>query len=102
MARPVAKAGAETVVVADVDADGAWAVAREIGGMAICCDVSSETEVAQLVEKVGIAKGRIDIFCSNAGIGVGGGPEAADADWQRIWDVNVMAHVYAARHVLPA
>ena len=69
--------------------------------MAIRCNVSSEAEVAQLVEKVHIAKGRIDIFCSNAGIAVGGGPEAADADWQRIWDVNVMAHVYVARHVLP-
>src|SRR6266571_8277571 len=69
--------------------------------MAIRCDVSREAEVAQLVEKVQIAKGRIDIFCSNAGIGVGGGPEARDADWQRIWNVNVMAHVFVARHVLP-
>jgi NAD(P)-dependent dehydrogenase (short-subunit alcohol dehydrogenase family) len=96
-----AAAGAETVIVADVDADGAWAVARQIGGMAIRCDVSNEADVAQLVDKVHIAKGRIDIFCSNAGIAVGGGPEAADADWQRIWEVNVMAHVYVARHVLP-
>jgi NAD(P)-dependent dehydrogenase (short-subunit alcohol dehydrogenase family) len=89
------------VIVSDIDPDGAWAVAREIGGMAIRCDVSSENDVAQLVEKVEIAKGRIDIFCSNAGIGVGGGPETANAEWQRIWDVNVMAHVYVARHVLP-
>jgi len=89
------------VIVADIDPDGAWTVAREIGGMAIRCDVSDETEVAQLVEKAHIAKGRIDIFCSNAGIGVGGGPETANAEWQRIWDVNVMAHVYVARHVLP-
>jgi len=101
LARRFASAGAEIVVVADMDGDGAWSVAREIGGMAIRCDVSREAEVAQLVEKVQIAKGRIDIFCSNAGIGVGGGPEARDADWQRIWDVNVMAHVYVARHVLP-
>ena len=101
LARRFATAGAEMVIVADVDADGAWAVAREIGGMAIRCDVSRETEVAQLVDKVHVAKGRIDIFCSNAGIGVGGGPEAANSDWQRIWDVNVMAHVYVARHALP-
>jgi NAD(P)-dependent dehydrogenase (short-subunit alcohol dehydrogenase family) len=101
LARRFASAGAEIVIVADVDGDGAWTVAREIGGMAIRCDVSKETDVAQLVEKVGIAKGRIDIFCSNAGIGVGGGPETANAEWQRIWDVNVMAHVYVARHVLP-
>ncbi|MEA2655729.1 MAG: hypothetical protein QOI23_1094 [Chloroflexota bacterium] len=101
MAMRFASAGAETVIVADVDADGAWEVARQIGGMAIRCDVSNEADVAQLVDKVHIAKGRIDIFCSNAGIAVGGGPEAADADWQRIWEVNVMAHVYVARHVLP-
>ena len=101
LARRFASAGAEIVIVADVDADGAWTVAREIGGMAIRCDVSRETEVAQLVEKVEIAKGRIDIFCSNAGIGVGGGPETANDEWQRIWDVNVMAHVYVSRHVLP-
>jgi len=101
LARRFASAGAEIVIVADVDPDSAWAVAREIGGMAIRCDVSRETEVARLVEKVEIAKGRIDIFCSNAGIGVGGGPETANAEWQRIWDVNVMAHVYVARHVLP-
>ncbi|HEY8635374.1 MAG TPA: SDR family oxidoreductase [Candidatus Dormibacteraeota bacterium] len=101
LAMRFASAGAETVIVADVDADGAWAVARQIGGMAIRCDVSSEADVAQLVDKVHIAKGRIDIFCSNAGIAVGGGPEASDADWRRIWDVNVMAHVYVARHVLP-
>lgn len=102
LARRFATAGAETVIVADVDADGAWSVAREIGGMAIRCDVSQESEVAQLIEKVHIAKGRIDIFCSNAGIAVGGGPEAGNSDWQRIWDVNLMAHVYVARHVLPS
>jgi NAD(P)-dependent dehydrogenase (short-subunit alcohol dehydrogenase family) len=102
LARRFATAGAETVIVADVDGDGAWTVAREIGGMAIRCDVSVEADVAQLVEKVHIAKGRIDLFCSNAGIAVGGGPEAENYDWQRIWDVNVMAHVYVARHALPS
>jgi NAD(P)-dependent dehydrogenase (short-subunit alcohol dehydrogenase family) len=101
LARRFASAGAEIVVVADVDPDGAWTVAREIGGMAIRCDVSNETEVAQLVEKVNIAKGRIDIFCSNAGIAVSGGPETPNDEWQRIWEVNVMAHVFVARHVLP-
>ena len=90
------------MVVADVDADAAWVVAREIGGMAVRCDVSREPEVAQLIDKVQTAKGRIDIFCSNAGIAVGGGPETANSEWQRIWDVNVMAHVYVARHLLPA
>jgi len=93
LARRFASAGAEIVVVADIDADDAWSVAREIGGMAIRCDVSNEADVAQLVEKVHIAKGRIDILCSNAGIAVDGGPETANSEWQRIWEVNVMAHV---------
>ena len=101
LARRFAAGGAEAVVVADIDADGAWTVAREIGGMAFKCDVSREDDVAQLVQKVATAHGRIDIFCSNAGIAVDGGPESANKDWQRIWDVNVMAHVYVARHALP-
>ena len=55
-----------------------------------------------LVDATVEAFGPVDLFCSNAGIAVGGGVEAPDADWQRIWDVNVMAHVYAARAVLPS
>src|SRR3989475_4397726 len=101
LARRFAHAGAEAIVVADSDADGAWTVAREIGGMAIRCDVSREEDVANLVLKTLTAKGRIDVFCSNAGIAVGGGPEATTSEWQRIWDVNVMSHVFVARHVLP-
>ncbi len=101
LARKFAKEGAEAVIVADTDADGAWTVAREIGGLAIRCDVSHEDQIVDLVDKVQTAQGRIDIFCSNAGIAVGGGPEAATFDWQRIWDVNLMSHVFVARHVLP-
>jgi NAD(P)-dependent dehydrogenase (short-subunit alcohol dehydrogenase family) len=91
----------EAIVAVDIDADGAQLVARQIGASAIVCDVSSEEDVARLVNEVETAHGRIDIFCSNAGIAVGGGPEAANADWQHIWDVNVMSHVYVARHALP-
>lgn len=101
LARSFAAARAEAVVVADIDGAGAEAVAREIKGTAVACDVSSEQSVSALVAKAESAHGRIDIFCSNAGIAIGGGPEAADRDWQRIWDVNVMSHVLIARHVLP-
>jgi len=101
VARRFAAGGAKAVVVADVDGVAAQAVADEIGGTAVCCDVSRESDVKQLVDGVHAAHGRIDIFCSNAGIAVGGGPEAADEDWQRIWEINVMAHVLVARHVLP-
>ena len=101
LARRFAQAEAEAVIVADVDEDGAQRVAREIGGTAIRCDVSREDDVADLVEKVQKASGRIDIFCSNAGIAVAGGPEASTSDWRRIWDVNLMSHVFVARHALP-
>jgi NAD(P)-dependent dehydrogenase (short-subunit alcohol dehydrogenase family) len=102
LARRFANERAAAVVVVDVNADGATTVAREIGGMAVKCDVSREADVADLVSKVQNAHGRIDIFCSNAGIAVAGGPEAVTSDWQRIWDVNLMSHVFVARHVLPA
>jgi NAD(P)-dependent dehydrogenase (short-subunit alcohol dehydrogenase family) len=101
LARRFASAGAEAVIVADVDLDGASAVAREVHGTAIQCDVSRDADVKKLIDQVEAGHGRIDIFCSNAGIAVGGGPEAADDQWQRIWDVNLMSHVFVARHVLP-
>jgi NAD(P)-dependent dehydrogenase (short-subunit alcohol dehydrogenase family) len=101
LSRRFAAASAEAVIVVDADGDGASNVAREIGGKAIRCDVSKEEEVADMVKVVLTANGRIDIFCSNAGIAIGGGPEASTADWQRIWEVNVMAHVFVARYVLP-
>ena len=101
LARRFASEGAEAVVVADIDGRGAAATADEIGAMSAGCDVSREADVLRLVEHVMSKYGRIDVVCSNAGIAVGGGPEAPDSEWQRIWEVNVMAHVYIARHVLP-
>ena len=101
LAKRFASAGAKAVVVADVDLEGASGVADEINGIAVRCDVSRESDVKQLVEQVEVEHGRIDIFCSNAGIAVGGGPEAPDDQWQRIWDVNLMSHVFVARHALP-
>lgn len=101
LARRFASAGAEAVIVADVDLDGASAVAREIRGTAVHCDVSREDDVKKLIDQVEAGHGRVDLFCSNAGIAVGGGPEAADDQWQRIWDVNLMSHVFVARHALP-
>jgi NAD(P)-dependent dehydrogenase (short-subunit alcohol dehydrogenase family) len=93
--------GARAVVVADVDAEGAAAVAQEVGGLAVTTDVGIEAGVTRLVEAANAKYGAIDLFCSNAGIMVPGGADASTADWQRIWDINVMAHVFAARAVLP-
>ncbi len=93
--------GARGVVVADVDCAAAEAVAREIGGTAVTVDVSREAEIQQLVERSTAEYGAIDLFCSNAGIGMEGGVETPDGEWRRIWNINLMAHVYAARAVLP-
>jgi len=101
LARRFAADQAKAVVVADIDGDGARALAEEIGAISVQCDVSREADVVRLVQQVDKTHGRIDIVCSNAGIAVGGGPETENPDWQRIWEVNVMAHVYIARHVLP-
>lgn len=101
LCRRFAKEGARAIVVADIDAEGAARVAQEIGSRAVVTDVGKERDVANLVRLATHAYGPIDLFCSNAGIAIEGGPETPDADWQRIWQINVMAHVYAARAVLP-
>ncbi len=74
---------------------------RDAGGAIVAADVSREADIAALVRSTLAAHGRIDLFVSNAGIVASGGPEAPDAEWQRSWEVNLMAHVWAARHVLP-
>src|SRR6476646_9701167 len=102
LCRRFAAEGARGVVVADVEVDRAAAVAIEIGGIAVEPDVRREADLARVVARATEAYGPIDLFCSNAGIGVPGGVEALDEDWQRIWEINVRAHIYAARAVLPA
>lgn len=121
MCRRFAAEGARAVVVADQDIDGATSVAGEIAGavrgggvlaaVAVPCDVRVEADIQRLVEQSLAAYGVIDLFCSNAGIVIaggvagggagGGGEEASNDDWQRIWEINTLAHVYAARHVIP-
>jgi NAD(P)-dependent dehydrogenase (short-subunit alcohol dehydrogenase family) len=101
MAERFVNADAKAVVIADVNTDAAMSAAREIGAHAVQCDVSRESDVEGLIENTEKTHGPIDLFCSNAGILVGGGPEARDEDWRRIWDINVMAHIYVARHLVP-
>jgi len=106
LCRRFAAAGAAKVVVADINGAGAAAVAAEIGGEAVTLDVRDGAAIAALVADLEARFGRIDLFCSNAGVG-GGDPDrnnaasATDDTWQRGWDVNVMAHVHAARAVIP-
>jgi NAD(P)-dependent dehydrogenase (short-subunit alcohol dehydrogenase family) len=101
LARLFAKEGAKLVVCSDLNGEGAKAVAEEIGGIAFTTNVAREADIASMIEAVEEGHGPIDLFCSNAGIGVGGGAETPNDQWQRIWDINVMAHVWAARHLVP-
>jgi NAD(P)-dependent dehydrogenase (short-subunit alcohol dehydrogenase family) len=101
-----AKEGAARVIVLDRNGAGAAAVATAIGGIAHPCDVSREQDIKRIVDDVEKNVGPIALFCSNAGIGdFGGRPDDATSQpndqWQRGWEVNVMAHVYAARACLP-
>jgi len=100
LARRFAAEGAQ-VVVADLQIETASGFAAEIAATAMRANMSQEAEVTRLVRDVEARFGRIDLFCSNAGIGVKGGFDAADDLWQRSWEVNLMAHVYAARAVVP-
>ena len=101
LAKRFANDGAKLVVCADVNGEGAAATAKDCGGIAFTTDVSKEADIQRLIETVENEHGPIDLFCSNAGIGIGGGVEVPNEGWQRIWDINVMAHIWAARHLIP-
>ncbi|MYB04144.1 MAG: SDR family oxidoreductase [Acidimicrobiaceae bacterium] len=110
LARALALEAGSVVVVADVDGSGAEAVAGEIaaeagpggtGGFAAGIDVTDEDAVVSLIEQVESSLGPIELWCGNAGISRLGGVERPDDEWNQVWDVNVMAHVIACRHLVP-
>ncbi|MFC7550740.1 SDR family oxidoreductase [Plantactinospora sp. GCM10030261] len=117
LCRRFAAEGAAGILVADLDATAATALAREIDAGAdpidrgsqrpgpvavgVGVDAADEAQVAALVADAEARWGRIDLFCANAGVTTGAGLEATDADWERAWRVNVRAHGYAANAVLP-
>jgi NAD(P)-dependent dehydrogenase (short-subunit alcohol dehydrogenase family) len=91
------------LAVVDLEGDAARAVASELGDAAIAleADVAREADIVAAVKATEERFGPIDLLVSNAGIGGGGDVHAPDEVWQRTWDVNLMAHVYAARAALP-
>jgi NAD(P)-dependent dehydrogenase (short-subunit alcohol dehydrogenase family) len=101
------RAGAAKVVVADLDLARAEQVATPIGGTAIETDVGREKHIQRLIDETERRFGPIDLFCSNAGIGGGFDPLSenagghSDEPWAKSWAIHVMAHVYAARHLVP-
>ena len=106
LAKALKAQGAKHIAIADIDGAGAKKMAAELGGVGFACDVSRQGDIEAMVEEIEKSAGPIDLFCSNAGIlredrDWANAASANDADWQQSWDINVMAHVYAARVMLP-
>lgn len=106
MCRRFAREGAAVVVVVDRNGEGAAKVAKEIGGEAVTLDVTDGPATAKMVADIEARHGRIDLYCANAGVGDGdpdkdNAASSPDEVWNRAWNVNVMAHVHAARAVTP-
>ena len=100
LARRLAADGAR-VVVTDIDAGGAAAVAAGIDGEARVLDVTDAAATRRLIDEVERSLGPVEVYCSNAGLLIPGGLETAAATWQRNWDVHVMAHFHAASVLVP-
>ncbi len=103
MAKAFLAEGARAIVLADLNQQAVDAAAEELGCEGMACDVTDEAAVAALTQDVIKKHGQIDLFCSNAGAGGEGVlTDASNAVWQMQWDLHVMAHLYAARAVLPS
>lgn len=107
LARALHKAGAKHVCTCDLNGDTARQVAEDIGGTGLEVDVRDPAQITAMIDRIEAEQGPVDIMCSNAGIANGFDPAvvnaagAADAEWQAAWEVNVMAHVHAARVLVP-
>lgn len=107
LCRAFHREGARAITVVDRDLAGAEVVAAEIEGTAVEADVSHEAAIRRAVEQATRAHGRIDLLCSNAGVAFSDAPgwtaaSQTNDQWDRIWRINVMAHVWAVRAALPS
>jgi len=93
--------GARAVIAADINAAAADATAKQFGGVAMSADVTKEDDVIRIIEDTEKDIGPIDLYCNNAGVAAGASEQSPNAEWQFIWEVNVMSHVYSARHLVP-
>lgn len=101
LCRRFAELGAKRVVVADLSEESARAVSSSFNGIPVRCNVAQEMDVRRLISIAEAVAGPVDIFVANAGIPSNGGYEVPNDEWERIMQVNVMQHVYVARHLFP-
>jgi NAD(P)-dependent dehydrogenase (short-subunit alcohol dehydrogenase family) len=93
--------GAKKIVVVDINLRNAQDTADMVSGVAMMADVAKEDDIFRVVEETEANVGAIDLFCSNAGVAIGESIDSPNTQWQASWDINVMSHVYAARHLVP-
>ena len=93
--------GAKSIIAVDINLSNAEDTATMVNGLAMIADVAKEDDIARIIEDTEANVGPIDLFCSNAGVGMGENIHSPNSEWQAIWDINVMSHVYAARHLVP-
>lgn len=101
MARRFAEESPTGIILADLNIDAAEAVAGDIGAIAIQCDVSDREANRALIEQTEDRFGPIDLFCANAGYGNTGSEQTDPDEWDRMWQVNLMSHVHAAKELIP-
>lgn len=93
--------GAKTIVAVDINLSNAEDTADMVSGVAMIADVAKEDDIARVIEETEFKIGPIDLFCSNAGVAMGESIDSPNSEWQASWDINVMSHIYAARHLVP-
>ncbi|WP_166423658.1 SDR family oxidoreductase [Paraglaciecola sp. 20A4] len=93
--------GTKKIVAVDINLGNAQETADMVNGVAMMADVAKEVDIARVIEETEANIGPIDLFCSNAGVALGENIDSLNSEWQASWDINVMSHVYAARHLVP-
>ena len=93
--------GAKKIVAVDINLSNAQDTAKMVDGVAMMADVAKEDDISRVIEETEANVGAIDLFCSNAGVAIGESIDSLNGEWQASWDINVMSHVYAARHLVP-
>ena len=93
--------GAKKIVAVDINLNNAQVTADMVNGVAMRADVAIEGDILRVIQETEDNVGAIDLFCSNAGVAIGESLDSPNSQWQASWDINVMSHVYAARHLVP-
>jgi len=93
--------GARAIVAVDINEEAARETSKGADCIAMAADVGREEDLRRVIETIESEVGPIDLFCSNAGVALGADENSPNSEWQTSWDINVMSHIYASRHLLP-